>query len=362
MVSCAGRLYGDLATLIAQISMKAASVVRPSIVQIEDRPIPKIGPSDVLVKMRACGVCGTDIEKVRGLHITPPMLGHEVVGEIAEIGEQVKGFEVGERVFVHHHVPCYVCHYCRRGDYTVCNSFVQTTIEPCGFAEYFRVPRTNVERGAILKLPSNISYEEGALIEPTACCIRGLSKSRIRPGDDFVVIGCGPMGLTHIRLLTIFGAGRIFGTDVVGFRLEAAKKLGASAVLNPRSEDVVEQVREQTSGRGADGVIVSVGAPEAILQAIDLVRKGGMVVLFGAPSRGAMLSYDVSKIFLKEISLIPSYSTSELETNVALELMASGRLGLSSIITHTFRLEDTAEAIRCAAEAKASLKVIVKSG
>lgn len=342
--------------------MKAAFVVGPNIVQIDDRPVPRAGPGDVLVKMRACGVCGTDIEKVRGLHITPPMLGHEVVGEIAEIGEQVKGFEVGDRVFVHHHVPCYVCHYCRRGDYTMCDSFAQTTIEPCGFAEYFRVPRTNVERGAILKLPSNISYEEATLIEPTACCIRGLSKTRIRLGDDFMVIGCGPIGLTHIRLLAIFGAGRIFGTDVLGFRLEAAKKLGASAVFNPRSGDVVERVREQTNGRGADGVIVSVGAPEAILQAIDLARKGGVVVLFGAPSRGAMLSYDLSKVFLKEVSLIPSYSTSELETNAALELMASSRLGLSSIITHRFRLEDAAEAIRCAAEAKDSLKIIVLSG
>jgi len=348
--------------LVAQIQMKAAFALRPGIVQIEDRPIPGVGPGDVLVKMRACGVCGTDIEKVRGLHITPPMLGHEVVGEIAEIGEQVKGFGIGQRVFVHHHVSCYVCHYCRRGDYTMCDSFVQTTIEPCGFAEYFRVPRTNVEHGAILELPSSISYEEGTLIEPTACCIRGLSKSRIRPGDDFVVIGCGPIGLTHIRLLTIFGAGRIFGTDVVGFRLDAAKKLGASAVLNPRTEDVVERVREQTNGRGADGVIVSVGAPEAVLQAIELVRKGGVVVLFGAPSRGAMLSYDVSNVFLKEVSLIPSYSTSELETNAALELMSSDRLDLSSIITHRFWLEDAAEAIRCAAEAKDSLKVIVHSG
>jgi len=362
LVSCAGRLYGDLATLVAQISMKAASVVRPNIVQIEDLPIPKLGPGDILVKMRACGVCGTDVDKVRGLHITPPMLGHEAVGEIAEIDERVKSFEVGERVFVHHHVPCYVCHYCRRGDHTMCDSFVQTTIEPCGLAEYFRVPRTNVERGAVLKLPSNISYEEGTLIEPTACCIRGLSKTRMRPGDDFIVIGCGPIGVTHIRLLTIFGAGRIFGSDVVAFRLEAAKKFGATAVFNPRTQDVVERVREETNGRGADCVIVSVGAPEAVLQAIDLARKGGVVLLFGAPHRGATLSCDLSKVFMKEVSLIPSYSTSELETNAALELMASGRLGLASIITHTFRLEDTAEAIRCAAEAKDSLKVIVTSG
>ncbi len=348
--------------MVGQVMMKAAFVVQPNMVRIEDRPIPSVGPGDVLVKMRACGVCGTDIEKVRGLHITPPMLGHEAVGRITDVGEEVEGFHAGDRVFVHHHVPCYVCHYCRRGDHTMCASFANTTIEPCGFAEYFKVPRTSVERGAVLNLPSKISDEEATLIEPTACCIRGLSKARIRPGDDFMVVGCGPIGLTHIRLLTIFGAGRVFASDIAGFRLDAARKLGATAVFNPRSEDMVERVREETGGRGADGVIVSVGAPDAILQAIDLVRKGGAVILFGAPHRGAMLSYDVSKVFLNEISIVPSYSTTELETNAALELMTSGRIDLTSIITHRFRLEDTAEAIRCAAEAKDSLKVVVLSG
>jgi L-iditol 2-dehydrogenase len=176
-----------------------------------------------------------------------------------------------------------------------------------------------------------------------------------------MVIGCGPIGLTHVRLLTIFGAGSVFASDIVGFRTEAAKKLGATAVFNPRNEDVVELVKEETDGRGPDGVIVLVGAAEAILQAIDMVRKGGVVVLFGAPERGAVLSYDVSRVFLKEISIVPRYSTSELETNSALELMASGRIDLSSIVTHRFRLEQTGDAIRCAAEAKDSLKVIVLS-
>jgi len=341
--------------------MKAAFAVGSNQVKIEDRPVPTAGPGDVVVKMRACGVCGTDIEKVRGLHITPPMLGHEVVGEIVEVGKEVEHFQNGDRVFVHHHVPCYVCHYCRRGDYTMCESFVKTTIEPCGFAEYFKVPRTNVERGAILKLPSQLSYEVATLIEPTACCMRGLSKARIRPGDDFMVIGCGPIGLTHIRLLAIFGAGRIFASDIVAFRREAGKKLGATAVFDPQTQEVVQLVRQHTDGRGADWAIVSVGTPQAILQGIDLVRKGGVVLLFGAPHKGAMVSYDVSKVFLNEIKIIPSYSTTELETNAALELMASDRLDLSPLVTHKFSLEETGEAIQCAASAKDSLKVVVVS-
>jgi L-iditol 2-dehydrogenase len=346
---------------LSTIAMKVAVIAQPNVVQIEDQAIPKIGQGDVLVKMRACGVCGTDLEKVRGLHITPPMLGHEVVGEIAEIGKEVQGFHAGDHVFVHHHVPCYQCHYCRRGDYTMCASFTNTNIEPCGFSEYFKVPRANIERGAILRLPSNISYEEGTLIEPAACCMRGLSKSRIRPADEVAVVGCGPIGLIHIHLSMMFGAGRVFASDIVDFRLEAAKKFGAAAVFNPVRDDVADHVRRETAGIGCDAVIVAVGLPAAILQAMGLVRKGGVIVLFGAPDRGAILSYDVSKVFVNEISMIPSYSTTELETNRVLSLMKSGQLKLSSLITHRFRLEDTPDAIRCAAEAKDSLKVIVLS-
>lgn len=341
--------------------MKAAFVVQPNVVRVEDRPTPQIGPGDVLVKMRACGVCGTDIEKVRGLHITSPVLGHEVVGEIAQLGGEVQGFQAGDRVFVHHHVPCYVCRYCRRGDHTMCASFSSTNIEPCGFAEYFKVPRTNVERGAVLKLPSNISDEEATLIEPAACCIRGLSKSRVGPGDEVMVIGCGPIGLIHIQLLMLRGAGRVFASDIVDFRLEGAKKAGAAEVFNPRKDDLVNRVRRETGGFGCDTVIVSVGSPEAILQALALVRRGGVVILFGAPDRGAILSYDVSKVFLNEVSMIPSYSTTESETNNVVNLMKYGRLNLSSLVTHRFSLEETHNAIQCAAQAKDSLKVIVRS-
>lgn len=341
--------------------MKAAFVVDTNVVRIEDRPIPQAGRGEIVVRMKACGVCGTDVHKVQGQSITSRVLGHEVVGEVAQVGEGVVGFQVGERVFVHHHVPCYECYYCKRGDYTLCESFASTNIEPCGFAEYFKVPRPNVERGAVLKLPQNVAYEEATFIEPTACCLRGLSKSHFRPGDECIVLGCGPIGLTQVRLLSMLGAGRVLASDLVERRLEAARKFGASATLNPQKEDLVERVREETQGTGCDIAIVTVASPRVMVQAFDLVRKGGVVLLFGGAEKGATLSYDVSNTFLNEVSMVSSYSTSEVETNQVLDLMATGRLNLSTMVTHRFKLQETDKAIKCAAEAKDSLKVIVLS-
>jgi len=339
--------------------MKAAVVRKVNDVRVEDVPIPTIGPKEILVKMMACGVCGTDIEKMRGEFITPPVLGHEAAGEIFEVGEDIVDFKVGERVLVHHHVPCYVCHYCRHGSQTMCEEFQRSNIDPSGFAEYFRVPETNVDRGAVLHLPNTISFEEATVIEPTACCIRSMMKYNIQIGDDVLVMGAGPTGLTQIQLLKLFGVGRVFSSDILNFRLEAAERFGADETINPRQEDLVERVRKMTEGRGVDVVVVATGATEAIVQALKSVRRGGTVSLFGAPRREALLTYDVSEIFIREVSIIPSYSTTEMETNMALKLLVSGRIDLKGLVSHRFRLERTADAIRYAADGKDCLKVIV---
>jgi len=339
--------------------MKAALIRGVNDVRIEDVSIPKIGRKEVLVKMMACGVCGTDIEKMQGEFITPPVLGHEVAGEIFEVGEDIVDLKIGERVLVHHHVPCYICHYCRHGSHTMCEGFQRSNIDPCGFAEYFRVPETNVDRGAVLRLPDTVSFEEGTLIEPTACCIRSVLKYDIQAGDDALVLGAGPTGLTQIQLLKLFGAGRVFSSDILNFRLEAAERFGADETINPRQEDLVGRVRRMTEGRGVDVVVVATGATEAIVQALKSVRRGGTVSLFGAPGRGALLSYDVSEVFIREVSIIPSYSTTESEINMALRLLVSRRIDLRKLISHYFRLERVVDAIKYAADGKDCLKVIV---
>jgi len=345
--------------LLVKCHMKAAVIREANDVRVESVPIPKIGRKEILVKMMACGVCGTDIEKMRGEFITPPVLGHEAAGEIFAVGADVADFKVGERVLVHHHVPCHICHYCRHGSHTMCEEFQRSNIDPCGFAEYFRVPEANVDRGAVLRLPNSVPFEEATLVEPTACCIRGIMKSGIQIADDVLVIGAGPIGLIQIQLLKLFGASRVFSTDVLGFRLQAAERFGADETINPRQEGMVESIKAMTEGRGVDVVIVATGATEAILQALRSVRKGGTVNLFGAPHRGTSLSYDVSEIFIREISIIPSYSATELETNIALKLLVSGRIDLRGLVTHRFRLDRVTDAVKYAAGGKDCLKVIV---
>jgi len=339
--------------------LKSAIIHGPNDVGIEDLPIPAIGSREILVRMKACGVCGTDIEKMHGVFVKPPVLGHEVTGDVAKIGDAVRGFRLRDRVFVHHHVPCYVCHYCRHGDLTMCETFGQTNLDPCGFSEYFRVPEPILEKKGVLQLPNELSYEEGTLIEPIACCIRGLVKCKIRQGDDVLVIGAGPSGLMHIQLLSIFGVGRVIVSEPIEFRLEAAKKFGADIAINPKSEDVVEAVKGATEGMGVDVVIVAAGNVKAIEQAIKAVRKGGVVNLFGLPPKGSLLSIDPSEILVREISIVPSYSTTEIETNVALKSMESRKLDFSRLITHRFRLESIMDAIVYAEKGKDALKIVV---
>ncbi len=339
--------------------MKAATVNAQGQLELIDVQVPRIGPKELLMKMKVCGICGTDLEKLHGVRVTPPVLGHEVAGEVEEVGEQVDGYSKGDKVAVHHHVPCMNCLYCRRGDHTMCLDFPKSNLDPCGFAEYFRVPEANVSRGAVFHIPSGMGYEEAALAEPTGCCIRGLRKLGILPGDDFVVIGAGPAGLTHIQLLRAMSAGRIFVSDLVESRLACALRFGADVAFNAAAGDVEKSVLDATAGIGVDKVIVSSASTKAIESALHLVRKGGKILLFGIPSEGSYLRLDASYLFIREISLIPSYSTIENEIEAALQMMTSKKIHLLDIITHRFELADLADAVRTAENVQSSLKVMV---
>jgi L-iditol 2-dehydrogenase len=340
--------------------LKAALVNSEGRLELTDLDVPKIGKTEILVKMRTCGVCGTDLAKLQGLRVTPPVLGHEVVGEIEEVGVEVTGCARGDRVAVHHHVPCGNCYYCKHGDQTMCPDFPKSNLDPCGFADYFRVPEINVKRGAVFHIPSSMDYEEAAFAEPTGCCIRALNKLAVRQGDNFLVVGAGPAGLTFIQLLRSLGASLIVASDLIESRLKLATKFGADAGFNPAQENSERLILEETHGRGVDGVVVASGSNKAIQSSLRFARKGGRILLFGVPSEGNVINWDASYIFIREISLIPSYSTTESEMKAALEMMESGKIGLTSMITQRFNLDEIAEAFSAARDSASSLKVMVK--
>src|SRR5712691_4148717 len=246
--------------------------------EITEVPVPKLQPGEVLIKLAAAGICGTDIEKVHGAYGPGGILGHEVSGTIASIGDQVTDLRESERVIAHHHVPCYTCHYCQHADHTMCDLFRKTNFDPCGLAEYFRVPETNVTRGGVVRLPAGVSFEEGSMIEPTACCLRALNKAEVNPGDRVLVVGLGPTGLTQIQLLRKMGASTIIGVDLLPPSRAMSRRLGASEAIDSSSKDIPEHVMKLTRG-GVDLAIVSTGNPRAIQPALASVRKGGKLLL-----------------------------------------------------------------------------------
>jgi len=341
--------------------LKAAIVNSQGRLEVADLDVPKIGRGEIVVRTKRCGVCGTDLEKLHGMRVTPPVLGHEVSGDIAEAGQEVTSYSKGDRVAVHHHVPCGKCFYCAHDDHTMCLDFPKSNLDPCGFAEYFRVPEINVSQGGVFHIPSDMSYDEAAFAEPTGCCIRGLNKLGVKLGDSFLVVGAGPAGLTHVQLLRAYGAGLILATDLVESRLRWAKEFGADEVFNAAEQDSTRSILDATEGRGVDKVIVASGSMKAIHSSIPLVRKGGRILLFGIPPEGSLFNCDVSDIFIREINLIPSYSTTESEMKTALEMMTAGKIKLTRMITHRFGLADIAEAFRVAEDTGSSLKVMVEA-
>jgi len=286
------------------------------------------------------------------------VLGHEPAGIAAKVGEDVKEFNVGDRVFVHHHVACLKCHYCMHHDYTLCDQFTKTNIDPGGFAEYFRVPTPNLKLDT-LRLPETVSFEEATLIEPIACCLRALSKCNIQTGDILAVIGAGSTGIIHVALSKLFGVSRVIVVDFVEYRLDMAKKFGADVVVNAWEENVVEEVKAVTDGRGADIAMVTAPSIDAYSDALKLVRKGGTICVFASTMPNQVLQVSPKTLFFSEIKLIPSYSTSHIETRKALELIKTGSIKVKELITHRFPLNQISEAFQMAAKSKECLKIVI---
>ena len=325
--------------------------------ELRELEAPSPGPGELVVKMGSCGLCGTDLEKMRGEYTASmPVIGHEAVGTVSAVGEGVRGFAPGDRVFPHHHVPDYDCYLCRAGDETMCDRYRSSNLDPGGFSESFRVPEWNVSKGGVLKLPQGMSFDAGSLIEPLACCVRSLRKCEVGAGDSVLIVGAGPVGMMHALLLKGTGA-EVTVSDVSGPRLAFAEGQGVGRVVDAMS-DVPRQVASGTGGRGADLAIVASGSRGAILQGLRSVRKGGTVCLFGVPPRGSVLDYDFSELYNAERKILTSYGASERDTGSAFEVLASRGPEFERLVTHRFPLGRFGEAVE-AATGGSAMKVVV---
>jgi L-iditol 2-dehydrogenase len=338
--------------------MLTVKVIDKKVTLVESE-LQKVNEDEMLVRMQSCGICGSDLEKVYGNYGMKSLrVGHEPAGVVIKVGKNLKKFQEGDRVFVHHHVSCYSCRYCLQGNYTMCNNYQTSNIEPCGLSEEFIVPKWNIEHGGVLKLPESISYDEAAMIEPFACCIRGLNKISIKHGDNVAILGAGPTGLMHTLLARLWGANNIVISDINEFRLKFVEKYGVITV-NLNLEKLDDVINNNTESLGVDVTILATGSMKAFESSLRITRRGGKILLFGVPSVGSKYSLDLNSLYSNEQIIIPSYGASEIETNQALSLMSDKTIDLLPLVTHRFQLRDSYNAFKCAHEAVDAMKVLI---
>ncbi|HEX2226659.1 MAG TPA: zinc-dependent dehydrogenase [Candidatus Binatia bacterium] len=326
-------------------------------VRLEELPVPKLGPGELLIRTRASGICGSDLMEWYRIKKAPLVLGHEITGEVVEVGDGVANFKPGDRVFSSHHVPCGECRYCVAGHQSVCELLRTTHFDPGGFAEYIRVPKINVELGTYC-LPEEITFDEGSFIEPLACVVRAQHFANLTAGGTVLVIGSGISGLLHIQLARTRGASRIIATDVSEFRLNAARQFGADATIHG-AEDVPARLRASNDGRLADLVIVCTGAPPAIQQAIKSVDRGGTLLFFAPAAAGVEVPIPLFDFWRDEISILTSYAGSGEDLLESMELIRARKVRVADMVTHRLSLAEAGVGFQLTASGQDSIKVII---
>ena len=329
-------------------------------IRVEDRSIPAISSNELLVKVHGCGLCGSDIIKITQKAAPPVILGHELTGIIVERGRDITNFTIGQRVIVAHHVPCGVCHYCRHGNSSMCAAFKRSNIDPCGFAEYIRVPEEHVQH-TTLPLPDDLSAEEGSFVEPLACCVRAVRRMPLLPGDSVVIMGLGSIGLLMLQAVKAIGGGladsvRVYGVDLFPERLAFARTLGADdAFLAPADEQGLQGILAPlTSNRGADAAIITAAGTRPFLQAVAALRKGGTVNIFAAYA--GTTPFDLELLYQQELTFTSTYSSSPEDLRIALDLLTRRKVRVTQLISHRLPLTQFAEGVALMRE-RAALKV-----
>ena len=339
--------------------MRVAMYYNNHDVRLEEMPVPEIGPGELLLKVEASGLCGSDVMEWYRIQRAPMVLGHEVSGEVVQVGAGVDRYKEGDRMVVTHHVPCNACHWCLNNRHTACDTLHQTNFDPGGFSEYLRIPQINVDRG-VFPIPDHVPYEEASITEPLACVYRGQKRANLQPGQNVLVLGSGLAGLLHINLARALGAGRIIATDMVDYRLQAARRLGADTAF-PATEDVPARLRDANDGRLADLVIVCTGALPALNQALQSVERGGTVLFFAPTEPGVSLPVSINDVFFRnDVTLTTTYAGAPADLATALEMIGSGRVQVGQMISHRLGLAEAGLGFKLTAEAGDSLKVIIQ--
>lgn len=342
--------------------MKAAVLHAPNRMTLERVATPVLADGDLLLRVKAATICGTDMRVLRGRKTSgiryPSVIGHEFAGEIVATGGATT-LTVGARVAVCPAIPCGHCPQCQRGRENLCPELQAIGYQIDGaFAEYIRIPALAVGLGNLHLLPDHVSYEEAALIEPLACVLNGQNKVALAQGDTVVILGAGPIGTLHVKLARLRGAARVIVSEPNPARRAAALDAGADVVIDPDAGDLRAVVLAQTRGQGADVVICAIGLPALATQAVGLAAKGGRVSLFAGFSKGEMGTLDVNAIHYEELRLTGAFGLSRRDFADALHLIADGRIDLRSMVTHRFRL-DAIDAAFSMAESGAAMKVAI---
>lgn len=345
--------------------MKALTFKGPKHFDIEEVPVPQVGKGEILVKVKSAGVCGTDVRIYNGTKKinAPRIIGHEFAGDIVNIGEGVSELRLGDRVTVYPMIACGKCYACLSGRTNICVHRITLGYElDGGFAEYVKIPSEAVEKGNVIKLPDNVSYNEGAVSEPMTAAFHGIERSGIKKGDSVVIVGAGPIGLCHVQLARLKEPRQLIVVEPDANKRQLAAEFGADVGLDPASENVSKRILDLTSGEGADVVIIDVGLPKVIEESLAHVKKGGMFLLFAGCPVGASITIDPNLIHYKEIMFTGSSSSSPENQRTVLELLSQGKLNLNKLITSVFTIEEWEQAFNMKASYQGLKSVFIIEG
>jgi len=342
--------------------MKAAILKNIEELVIEDINIPEINKEEILIQVKACAICGTDIKVFHHGHkhiVFPRITGHEVSGVIVKVGKEVKEYKEGEKVAVAPAIPCGKCYYCRKGWQSMCDNLKAIGYHfDGGFAEYMVIPEDAIKNGCVNKIPENVSFEQSTLAEPLACVINGQILSDVKLGDVVLVLGAGPIGCFHAEVANLFGAKKVILSDISSDRLKMAQFTGA-ILIDMTKEDIKERVRDLTDGRMADKVIVAVGSSQAQEISLELVAKRGSVNFFGGlPKEKPFINFNSNLVHYGEFFVVGTHGSAPYHNKLALDIISTGKIKINNYITHRFPIEKIKEAFKVAEEKK-GLKIVI---